>query len=124
MLPLVPRYVGTHSRSYRECEKHMYEKYTNCILCCQKRKSYSQPLPKNMGDLSKQRTYRNRFLFQRTKKRLFCCNAPTDKLYFYFESPMTFVFCSSKFVALCFIFRHMDCYVFCFKLRLKFSFRF
>jgi hypothetical protein len=33
-----------------------------------------------LGDLSKQRTYRNRFLFQRMKKGLFYRNAPTDTL--------------------------------------------
>ncbi len=46
-LPLHPRYAGTRSRTYGECEKHMYKKHTNCILCDQIGRSYysySQPL--------------------------------------------------------------------------------
>ncbi len=43
-LPLLPRYAGTCSRTYGECEKHMYKKHTNCILCDQIGRSYSQPL--------------------------------------------------------------------------------
>jgi hypothetical protein len=42
-LPLLPWYAGTRSRTYGECEKHMYKKHTNCILCDQIGRSYSQP---------------------------------------------------------------------------------
>ncbi len=50
---------------------------------------------------------------------------PNGQIVFYFKSPVTFVFCrSTKFVVLCFIFRHIACFVFYFKSRLRFSFRF
>ncbi len=39
-LPLLPRYAGTRSQTYGECEKHMYKIHTNCILCDQIGRSY------------------------------------------------------------------------------------
>ncbi len=43
-LPLLPRYAGTRSRTYGECEKHTYKKHTNIVYCVTKSVGHMQPL--------------------------------------------------------------------------------
>ncbi len=79
---------------------------------------------KNQGRSVKTTHIQELYFVSAHKKMPILLWCPNGQIVFYFESPMTFVFCSTKFVVLCFFFRHIARFVFYFKPRLRFSFRF